>query len=343
MLRQQKIVTLRQQKTSKPAAAKPVVVYKKGENGQNGVNGLNGLDGVGIEALSDDGERFSLTLTDGRKFEFVKPAPLTGERGLDGKPGRDGRDGKDGVDGKNGRDGKDGEQGPQGVGINVIYSLHDVLYVELTDGRRFEIKGFKGDTGERGSDGKQGLPGEKGADGVGISQVRDAHDYFELVLTNGLTKRLKKLEGPQGAQGPAGGGGGGVSSGEGGADGAAGVTEERVIELIQENDVYDDYAESEYLDEQAGDGTVKTFTFSAPVQFAEVEMIATAQDIIANTDAISTLEGRAAFGVTPTAIKGAVLKHEQAKPLFGNGDTVYVLAPANTRIIVSGARRVAVA
>jgi|JI8StandDraft_1071087.scaffolds.fasta_scaffold00207_29 hypothetical protein len=57
--------------------------------------------------------------------ELIKPlipAPLQGEKGIDGKDGRDGIDGingKDGIDGKDGVDGKDGKDGVDGKDADV--------------------------------------------------------------------------------------------------------------------------------------------------------------------------------------------------------------------------------
>lgn len=102
---------------------------------------------------------------------------------------------------------------------------------------------------------------------------------------------------------------------------------------------FDDYADTEYLPEQSGDGTVKTFTFSAPVQLMAVEMVSTLDEATQQNE-IDAQEGRATVGDTqPTATVGAILKHEQEKMLFGNTNAVHVLAPANTRINVYGMRR----
>lgn len=186
-------------------------------------------------------------------------------------------------------------------------------------------------------DAVRGEPGKSpkavpGPAGVGIDDLDVEDGELVVVLTDGRKKSFKLPEIKDRR----------YNTTLLGAGGAGGISAEQVQQLIDEaiaNMPFDDYAQIEYLDEQDGDGTVKTFTFSAPVQFIVVEMISTLTD----PDQIELQEGSATSGsALPTPTKGALLKSEIPVTLLDNTDTVKVLAPANTRLRVYGKRRVAI-
>lgn len=183
----------------------------------------------------------------------------------------------------------------------------------------------------------RGEPGKSpkavpGPAGVGIDDLDFEDGELVVTLTDGRKKRLKLPEIKERR----------YNTTLLGAGGAGGISAEQVQQLIDEaiaNMPFDDYAQVEYLDEQTGDGTVKTFTFSAPVQFIVAEMISTLTD----PDQIELQEGSVTSGsVLPTPTKGALLKSEIPVTLLDNTDMVNVLAPADTRLRVYGKRRVAI-
>lgn len=187
---------------------------------------------------------------------------------------------------------------------------------------REEVRGEPGKT-------PKAVPGPAG---VGIDDLDVEDGELVVVLTDGRKKRFKLPEAKRGR----------YNTTLLGAGGTSGMTADQVQLLIDEaiaNMPFDDYAQVEYLDEQAGDGTVKTFTFSAPVQFIVVEMISTLTD----PNQIELQEGSVTSGADlPTPSKGALLKSGIPASLMVSTDTIKVLAPADTRIRVYGNRRVAI-
>lgn len=181
---------------------------------------------------------------------------------------------------------------------------------------------------------KDGDPGKsiKGDDGIGVQAIEQpARDVMRVQLTDGryYDVRLPLPSEPK-AQ----------SNTTVIQRGGGGLTEDQVQAMITEalSDMpFDDYSAIEYLEDQAGDGSVKTFTFSALVQFIVIEMVSTLSD----PDLQEAQEGRATSGTAqaPAAAIGAVLKHEVPVTLLDSTDTVRVLAPANTRVTVYGKRR----
>lgn len=189
-------------------------------------------------------------------------------------------------------------------------------------------------------DAVRGEPGKSpkavpGPAGVGIDDLDVEDGHLVVILTDGRKKRFKLPELKDRR----------YNTTLLGAGGTGGISAEQVQQLIDEaiaNMPFDDYKQIEYLAEQAGDGTVKTFSFSAAVQFIVVEMISTL-DQDTQAAVIETLEGSAASGTTvPTMLVGAVLKHEIPVTLLDDTATCRVLAPVNTRLRVYGKRRVAV-
>lgn len=93
--------------------------------------------------------------------------------------------------------------------------------------------------------------------------------------------------------------------------------------------VKDDYQSGECLPEQTGDGTVKTFTFSSPVQMVHVEGNGIDTDV-ARVDP---------FGGTPSAIQGFRAANEVGVYLPVTCTVVKVFAPTGMIITVQGFRR----
>lgn len=203
MLRQKKLIKLRQTKPpKKPIPTK--VVAEKGDRGDKGDNGIS------VVEVKQDGLTIILVMSDGSEFSFDLPEPIPGkdgEKGDAGPQGPQGEKGDQGPKGLRGDTGARGEQGQEGTGIDTIYYLNDLLVIELSNGSKYEIDGLKGDKGERGDQGPRGSMGERGrkgdegTPGVGIMGRVDKYDYFELVLTDGQRLKFTKREGKPGPKG----------------------------------------------------------------------------------------------------------------------------------------------
>lgn len=91
--------------------------------------------------------------------------------------------------------------------------------------------------------------------------------------------------------------------------------------------VLDDFPSSEYLEDQLGDGTVKTFTFTQPVQQVWVYMKG---NLITDEARVTT------NAQTPTASLGIVISDQTPTPITVTTTTVKILAPLGARITVYG-------
>lgn len=206
--------------------------------------------------------------------------------------------------------------------------------------------GRDGLPGKDGHHGKDGVDGKDGAQGRAGPMPRHEIDgtrvRFEVApRTWGDWIELIGPRGPRGPSGPT-----GPAIGIAGA----GINPDNTITLTLTDGStittpealhipFDDYAQAEYLPDQASTGSELTFSFTAPVQFVAVEMVS----LLTDQDAQDAQEGRVTTGTTaPAQGIGAILKHEQPVTLLVDTTAVRVLAPASCRVTVYGKRRVAV-
>lgn len=175
-----------------------------GADGKDGVPGENGKDGVGIQSIertAGDGsagtiDTYTLTLTDGRSYDF------TVYNGADGEDGKDGADGVGG--GTGGANGKDGIT-PH-IGSNGNWFLGDTdtgVKAEGVDGKDgyTPVKGVDYFDGKDGSDGKDG---QNGVDGI-TPHIGDNDNWWIGNTDTGV--KAKGEDGKDGADGSGGSGG----------------------------------------------------------------------------------------------------------------------------------------
>lgn len=249
---------------------------------------------------------------------YVKQGPMgpTGPQGLAGPQGDPGPQGPKGDMGPQGPQGPKGDAGPQGL------------------------------PGQSGADGADGQDGE---DGIGIRKTYiDPAGFLNIRYTDGRLEKVGKVVGPAGPMGPAGYSfGGGSTGGSGGGGGTAATP--KSVEINPDNTItfvysdgtrltttgainvaFDDYSQTEYLEDQPSAGSVLTFTFSGEVQQVWVEL----------QSASDTATARVRIdGIDPTSTIGTRIQANTPQPITGNTTEVRVLAPSGTTIGVYGYRR----
>lgn len=142
-------------------------IFAKGDKGDDGV----GIESVTYKMSTDAGNVYTITLTDGAKYDITAPR---GPRGADGEPGAPGSPGTPGRDGKDGKDGINGKDGTDGVGISSITFKEetvdgDVYTITLTNGNAYDFTAPRG---------PQGTPGV----------TPDLSNYIQKSQTAGLVK-----------------------------------------------------------------------------------------------------------------------------------------------------------
>ena len=126
-----------------------------------------------------------------------------------------------GTNGTNGADGKDGTNGEDGISptisVEAIRNGHKVTITDINGTKNFDVLD--------GTDGVNGLNGTNGTDGVSptlsVAEITGGH-RVTITDVNG-TQTFDVMDGVDGRDG---------QDGQNGADGTSGVTEDRVLELI---------------------------------------------------------------------------------------------------------------
>ena len=121
--------------------------YVKGDQGTN-------ITDISYKGNTVGGDNiYTITLSDGEKYDFVSPR---------GPAGANGTNGRNGIDGRNGNDGADG------VGIRKIEYKYTTPYgdnvytILLTNNSFYDFTAPRGATGPRGANGANGTPGTDG-------------------------------------------------------------------------------------------------------------------------------------------------------------------------------------
>lgn len=231
-----------------------------------------------------------------------EPGPVgpPGPMGLPGTDGRDGVDGRDGIDGARGEQGPQGDPGPQGL------------------------------PGADGRDGADGAPGETGAQGdAGPIGPMPRHEWDETRLRfeiePGKWGDFVDLKGEQGRDGRA-----PAFQRRQQSLGGGGWTREQIIQLIQDEQVADDYTAGEILASQSGADGVLTFTFATAQNMAWVKFTASDADAVCYADPL---------GGTPANGTGIPICESVPMPLHYNTSSVKVYAPTGATVTVWGGKR----
>ncbi|MBE6992949.1 MAG: collagen-like protein [Ruminococcaceae bacterium] len=277
--------------------------------------GGGGIVDISLKSSTDEGNTYTIAMTDGSSYDFMAPAGRrgdkgdtgdTGPQGPQGEKGDPGATGPQGLQGEKGETGEAGPQGPQGP-----------------QGEKGDpgatgpqgLQGDKGDTGEAGPQGPQGPQGERGDTG----EAGPKGDKGDTGATG--------PQGDKGEKGDKGDPGAKGDKGDKGDTGAAGHTPVKGADYWTESDKQEMLAE---LAEQAAPVSYTKQTLTEAQQTQARENIGVdapeyvKEEASAVVDKVSTREGKNPFRFI--AFSDAHQKNDHEDISNGNRDCGYGIA-----------------